>query len=144
MPNSRTEHAPVGIPVNAIAVSRRQRSSNKGIRHEGRLKHDFYLRGYKHLFIVRKPERRETQLIAEHEIKVGIGATPAAPNRACGASTNERWSARPGSRHLTWLLMPCAASGTAAAQKLAVGTRECGPMKPMWTRLVTPVVSSWK
>ena len=60
------------IPVDAICVTRRNQSSNTGLWHYRALKHNFYLRGYKHLFIVRKPERRETIEQQPRTIKVGI------------------------------------------------------------------------
>ena len=53
-------------------MSRRQPSSNKAIWHESRLKHDFYLHGYKHPLIVRERELRQTIVAPEQEIGVGI------------------------------------------------------------------------
>lgn len=43
-------------PVDLICVTRRNQSSNTGIWHYRAVKHNFYLRGFKHLIIVRKPE----------------------------------------------------------------------------------------
>lgn len=60
------------IPVDAICVTRRNQSSNTGLWHYRALKHNFYLRGYKHLFIVRKPERRETIERQPQTIHVGV------------------------------------------------------------------------
>ena len=60
------------IPVDAICVTRRNQSSNTGLWHYRALKHNFYLRGYKHLFIVRKPERREVVERAAETIYVGV------------------------------------------------------------------------
>ena len=60
------------IPVDAICVTRRNQSSNTGLWHYRALKHNFYLRGYKHLFIMRKPERRETVQAEGREIQVGV------------------------------------------------------------------------
>ena len=60
------------IPVDAICVTRRNQSSNTGLWHYRALKHNFYLRGYKHLFIVRKPERRETMERQPQTIRVGV------------------------------------------------------------------------
>ena len=50
----------------------RNQSSNTGLWHYRALKHNFYLRGYKHLFIVRKPERREVVERAAETIYVGV------------------------------------------------------------------------
>ena len=43
-------------PVDLICVTRRNQSSNTGIWHYRAVKHNFYLRGFKNLIIVRKPE----------------------------------------------------------------------------------------
>ena len=60
------------IPVDAICVTRRNQSSNTKLWQYRALKHNFYLRGYKHLFIVRKPERRETLERQAQTIRVGV------------------------------------------------------------------------
>lgn len=44
------------VPVDLICVTRRNQSSNTGIWHYRAVKHNFFLRGFKHLIIVRKPE----------------------------------------------------------------------------------------
>ena len=43
-------------PVDLICVARRNQSSNTGIWHYRAVKHNFYLRGFKNLILVRKPE----------------------------------------------------------------------------------------
>lgn len=43
------------VPIDLICVVRRNQSSNTGIWHYRAIKHNFYLRGFKHLIIVRKP-----------------------------------------------------------------------------------------
>lgn len=43
-------------PVDVIAVARRNQTSNTGIWHNRALKFNFYLRGFKYLHIMRKPE----------------------------------------------------------------------------------------
>lgn len=43
-------------PVDLICVTRRNQSSNTGVWHYRAVKHNFYLRGFKNLIIVRKPE----------------------------------------------------------------------------------------
>ena len=43
------------IPVDLICIARRNQSSNTGIWHYRAVKHNFYLRGFKHLIIMRKP-----------------------------------------------------------------------------------------
>lgn len=47
------------VPVDLICVTRRNQSSNTGIWHYRAVKHNFFLRGFKHLIIVRKPETHE-------------------------------------------------------------------------------------
>ena len=47
-------------PVDLICVTRRNQSSNTGIWHYRAVKHNFYLRGFKHLILVRKPEANRT------------------------------------------------------------------------------------
>ncbi len=44
------------IPVDVIAVARRNQSSNTGVWHYRAVRFNFYLRGFKYLFIVRKPD----------------------------------------------------------------------------------------
>ena len=43
------------IPMDLICVTRRNQSSNTGLWHYRAIKNNFYLRGFKHLIIVRKP-----------------------------------------------------------------------------------------
>ncbi len=43
-------------PVDLIFVARRNQISNTGIWHYRAVKHNFFLRGFKNLIIVRKPE----------------------------------------------------------------------------------------
>ena len=47
------------IPVDLVCITRRNQSSNTGIWHYRAIRHNFYLRGFKHLIIVRKPEAGE-------------------------------------------------------------------------------------
>ena len=47
------------IPIDIVCVTRRNQSSNTGIWHYRAIKHNFFLRGFKHLIIVRKPEISE-------------------------------------------------------------------------------------
>ena len=49
------------ISIDLICVTRRNQSSNTGIWHYRAIKHNFFLRGFKHLIIVRKPEVGEQQ-----------------------------------------------------------------------------------
>jgi len=45
-------------PVDIICVTRRNQTSNTGIWHKRAIRFNFYLRGFKYLFIMQKPERR--------------------------------------------------------------------------------------
>lgn len=47
------------IPMDLVCVTRRNQSSNTGLWHYRALKNNFYLRGFKHLIIVRKPYEGE-------------------------------------------------------------------------------------
>ena len=47
------------IPMDLICVTRRNQSSNTGLWHYRAIKNNFYLRGFKHLIIVRKPYEGE-------------------------------------------------------------------------------------
>ena len=47
------------VPIDLICVVRRNQSSNTGIWHYRAIKHNFYLRGFKHLIIMRKPQDGE-------------------------------------------------------------------------------------
>lgn len=47
------------IPMDLICVTRRNQSSNTGLWHYRAIKNNFYLRGFKHLIIVRKPYHGE-------------------------------------------------------------------------------------
>jgi len=44
--------------VDLICVTRRNQSSNTPFWHERARRYNFYLRGFKHLFIMRKPKRK--------------------------------------------------------------------------------------
>ncbi len=46
------------MPVDVICVSRRNQTSNTGIWHRRAIEFNFYLRGFKHLFIMKKPFRK--------------------------------------------------------------------------------------
>ena len=59
------------IPVDWIVVARRNQSSNTGLWAYRARRHNFYLRGHKHLLIVRKPERREIAVRPESIIQIG-------------------------------------------------------------------------
>lgn len=48
-------------PVDLICVTRRNQSSNTGIWHYRAVKHNFYLRGFKNLIIVKKPEHGDNE-----------------------------------------------------------------------------------
>lgn len=48
-------------PVDLICVTRQNQSSNTGVWHYRARKFNFFLRGFKHLIIMRKPEKRETE-----------------------------------------------------------------------------------
>lgn len=43
------------VPIDLICIARRNQSSNTGVWHYRAVKHNFYLRGFKHLIIMRKP-----------------------------------------------------------------------------------------
>ena len=47
------------IPMDLICVTRRNQSSNTGLWHYRAIKNNFFLRGFKHLIIVRKPYEDE-------------------------------------------------------------------------------------
>lgn len=47
------------VPIDLVSVVRRNQSSNTGIWHYRAIKHNFYLRGFKHLIIMRKPHDGE-------------------------------------------------------------------------------------
>ena len=59
------------IPVDHVIVTRRNQSSNTGLWHHRALRHNFYLRGFKHLLLMRKPERREVVIEPERVRQVG-------------------------------------------------------------------------
>ncbi len=54
------------VPVDLICIARRNQSSNTGIWHYRAIKHNFYLRGFKHLIIMRKPY--EGEIVDKSEI----------------------------------------------------------------------------
>ena len=47
------------VPIDLICIARRNQSSNTGVWHYRAVKHNFYLRGFKHLIIMRKPYEGE-------------------------------------------------------------------------------------
>ena len=56
--------------VDLICVAHRNQSSNTGIWHYRAVKHNFYLRGFKHLILVRKPESNRSMSrngLAKHD-----------------------------------------------------------------------------
>lgn len=48
-------------PLDVIAVTRRNQSSNTGIWHNRAIRHNFYLRGYKSLLIFRKQDKKDVK-----------------------------------------------------------------------------------
>ena len=60
------------IPIDWVIVARRNQSSNTGLWAYRARHHNFYLRGHKHLILVRKPERRVVQVQPERIVQVGI------------------------------------------------------------------------
>ena len=60
------------IPTEWVVVARRNQSSNTGLWAYRARQHNFYLRGHKHLMLVRKPERRVVQVAPERVVRVGI------------------------------------------------------------------------
>ena len=71
------------IPVDWVVVARRNQSSNTGLWAYRARHHNFYLRGHKHLLLMRKPERRAIEVLPERITQVGLDAStrdPAARN----------------------------------------------------------------
>lgn len=60
------------IPTEWVVVARRNQSSNTGLWAYRARQHNFYLRGHKHLILVRKPDRRAVQVAPERVVQVGI------------------------------------------------------------------------
>ncbi len=60
------------IPTEWVIVARRNQSSNTGLWAGRARRHNFYLRGHKHLILVRKPEHRAVRIAPERVIQVGI------------------------------------------------------------------------
>ncbi len=60
------------IPTEWVIVARRNQSSNTGLWAYRARQHNFYLRGHKHLILVRKPERRVVQVAPERVVQLGI------------------------------------------------------------------------
>lgn len=60
------------IPIDWIVVTRRNQSSNTGLWAYRARKHNFYLRGHKHLLLMRKPQRRAAQISGERVVQIGI------------------------------------------------------------------------
>ena len=60
------------IPIDWIVVARRNQSSNTGLWAYRARQHNFYLRGHKHLLLMRKPEQRHVQVQRERVVQVGI------------------------------------------------------------------------
>ena len=60
------------IPVDWIVVARRNQSSNTGLWAYRARRHNFYLRGHKHLILVRKPQHRQVQIAPERIVQVGV------------------------------------------------------------------------
>lgn len=60
------------IPIDWVVVARRNQSSNTGLWAYRARQHNFYLRGHKHLILVRKPEHRAVQVAPERIFQVGV------------------------------------------------------------------------
>ncbi len=60
------------IPTEWVIVARRNQSSNTGLCAYRARRHNFYLRGHKHLLLVRKPVRRVVQVSPERIVQIGI------------------------------------------------------------------------
>jgi len=60
------------IPTEWVIVARRNQSSNTGLWAYRARQHNFYLRGHKHLLLVRKPERRIIEVTPERVVHVGV------------------------------------------------------------------------
>lgn len=56
-------------PVDVICVARRSQSSNTGVWYNRAIRFNFYLRGFKYLFIVRKPEEASRKRVARRDVK---------------------------------------------------------------------------
>jgi DNA modification methylase len=54
--------------VDIICIARRNQSSNTGLWANRARRHNFYLRGFKYLFIMRKPQEGEQQNIQERKV----------------------------------------------------------------------------
>ncbi len=67
------------IPIDWIVVARRNQSSNTGLWAYRARHHNFYLRGHKHLLLVRKPERRVVHVAPERIVQIGRDALTRAP-----------------------------------------------------------------
>lgn len=67
------------IPTEWVIVARRNQSSNTGLWAYRARQHNFYLRGHKHLIIVRKPERRVVQIAPERVVQRGVDANTREP-----------------------------------------------------------------
>ena len=67
------------IPIDWVVVARRNQSSNTGLWAYRARQHNFYLRGHKHLLLMRKPERRDIHVMPERIVQVGSDASTRAP-----------------------------------------------------------------
>jgi len=56
-------------PVDLICVTRQNQSSNTGVWHYRARKFNFFLRGFKHLIIMRKPEQKKNEPVKNDKIK---------------------------------------------------------------------------
>ena len=56
-------------PMDIISVTRRSQTSNTGMWHNRALRFNFYLRGFKYLHIVRKPDGEESPQAMERQVK---------------------------------------------------------------------------
>ncbi len=67
------------IPTEWVIVARRNQSSNTGLWAYRARQHNFYLRGHKHLLLVRKPEQRIAHVLSERVVQTGVDAHTRAP-----------------------------------------------------------------
>ena len=67
------------IPIDWIIVARRNQSSNTGLWAYRAREHNFYLRGHKHLLLIRKPEQVVDQSVPERITRMGIDRATRSP-----------------------------------------------------------------
>ena len=67
------------IPIDWVVIARRNQSSNTGLWAHRARQHNFYLRGHKHLLLMRKPETREERFVDARVIQIGRDKDTRAP-----------------------------------------------------------------